>query len=78
MAGDSWTDLVVTLKAKKAAETFLQQSSTSRNGAQSSYDRTILLGGCMDGKLVVFDWQNKKKPGTISFQIEVCFLKHIH
>ncbi|XP_048577146.1 uncharacterized protein LOC5521505 isoform X2 [Nematostella vectensis] len=37
---------------------------------QSSYDRTLLLGGCVDGTIVVFDWQSRKTPGRVSFQIE--------
>ena len=71
MAGDSWTDLVTTLKAKQKAEEFLRQNSTPGKAAQNAYDRTILLAGCMDGTIVVFDWQNEKKHGTVSFQIEV-------
>ena len=77
MAGDSWTDLVVSLKAKKAAEAFMNENKVPRKEEQSSYDRTILLGGCMDGTIVVFDWQNEQKPGSISFQIEVWFFSYL-
>ena len=47
-------------------------------GKPSTYDRTILLGGCIDGTIVVYDWQNKKKPGSISFLIEVRFCVRLY
>jgi len=66
LENDQWGDLVrSTLKANTSE---LEFQSVSR---PSTYDRTLLLGGCIDGTLVVYDWQNKKKPGSISFLIEV-------
>ena len=40
------------------------------------YDRTLLLGGCVDGMIVLFDWQNENTPGKISFKIEVRFYEY--
>ena len=66
MEGDSWKDLVTTLKAKAKAEELDGEQQTN-----NAYDRTLLLGGCANGSIVVFDWLSKKTPGKVSFQIEV-------
>ena len=65
--GDSWGNVVASLKSKKKAEEF--QDSAGQNG--NTYDRNLLLGGCVDGAIVVFDWQNESSPGKLSFKIEV-------
>ena len=43
-------------------------------------DRTLLLGGCVDGYIVIFDWKDKKNPGKVIFKIEVTIviLQHIN
>lgn len=66
LEGDSWGDLVTALKSKKRAEELENQGQ-----AINAYDRTLLLGGCVNGMIVLFDWQNDATPGKISFQIEV-------
>ncbi|XP_068724283.1 WD repeat-containing protein 97-like isoform X2 [Montipora capricornis] len=63
--GDSWGNVVAALKSKKKAEE-LQNSA----GQTNSYDRTLLLGGCVDGMIVVFEWQSESAPGSVSFKIE--------
>ncbi|KAK3744458.1 hypothetical protein QZH41_012879 [Actinostola sp. cb2023] len=64
---DQWGDLV--RSTLKANQTSLDHEFDSVS-KPSTYDRTILLGGCIDGTIVVYDWQNKKNPGSISFLIE--------
>jgi len=64
--GDSWGNVVASLKSKKKAEEF--QNSAGQSG--NTYDRNLLLGGCVDGAIVVFDWQNESSPGKVSFKIE--------
>lgn len=66
--GDSWGNLVTALKSKKRTEELENQGQTI-----NSYDRTLLLGGCVNGMIVLFDWQNDTMPGKVSFQIEVSF-----
>ena len=66
---------MTTLKAKKKAEELERQSQTRLT--TNAYDRTLLLGGCVDGSIVVYDWQNEKAPGRVSFQIEVSFTQVI-
>jgi len=66
LEGHSWGDLITNLKSKKRAEELESQGQSV-----NAYDRTLLLGGCVDGMIVVFDWQNEKAPGKVSFQIEV-------
>jgi len=58
---------VTALKSKKRAE------ELESKGEMNTYDRNLLLGGCVDGMIVVFDWQNDSTPGKVSFQIEVRF-----
>ncbi|KAL9974561.1 hypothetical protein ACROYT_G011611 [Oculina patagonica] len=65
LEGDSWGDLVTALKSKKRAEELENQGK-----AINAYDRTLLLGGCVNGMIVLFDWQNDATPGKVSFQIE--------
>jgi len=65
LEGHSWGDLITNLKSKKRAEELESQGQSV-----NAYDRTLLLGGCVDGMIVVFDWQNEKAPGKVSFQIE--------
>ena len=53
--------MVAVLKSKKRTEEF------KSTGQTNAYDRTLLLGGCVDGMMVVFDWQNESSPGKVSF-----------
>ena len=65
MEEDSWGNLMAALKSKKRTQELQSQGKTN------AYERTLLLGGCVDGTIVVFDWQNEKNPGKVSFLIEV-------
>ena len=69
LEGHSWGDLVTNLKSKKRAEELENQGQSV-----NTYDRTLLLGGCVNGMIVLFDWQNEKTPGKVTFQIEVRLL----
>lgn len=60
------------LKSKKRSEELVNQGKTI-----NAYDRTLLLGGCVNGMIVVFDWQNDETPGKVSFQIEVSLLAEV-
>lgn len=53
------------LKSKKSAE------ELESKGQTNAYDRTLLLGGCLDGMIVLFEWQNDSAPGKVSFKVEV-------
>ena len=53
------------LKSKKRAE------ELESKGQANAYDRTLLLGGCLDGMIVLFEWQNDSAPGKVSFKVEV-------
>ena len=66
MSGDSWKKLE---RAKTK-----QEENANPNYIPGSNDRTLLLGGCVDGYIVVFDWQDKKNPGKVSFEIEVQYV----
>lgn len=57
--------MVAALKSKRKAE------EVKSTGQTNAFDRTLLLGGCVDGMIVVFDWQNESSPGKVSFKIEV-------
>lgn len=72
LEGDSWGDLVTALKSKKRSEELATQGKTI-----NAYDRTLLLGGCVNGMIVLFDWQNDGTPGKVSFQIEVSLLAKV-
>ena len=62
MAGTAWQGII------QAAKTYQANESTNND---TSNDRTLLLGGCVDGYIVVFDWKDKKNPGKVIFKIEV-------
>ena len=67
LVGDRWKDLVTekTFQNANEKETKPGESPLVRK------DRTLLIGGCEDGKLVVYNWRGNKDRGKISFSIEV-------
>ena len=34
-------------------------------------EKKLLIGGCMDGTIVIFDWENDAKRGGIVFSLQV-------
>lgn len=36
-------------------------------------EKKLLIGGCMDGTIVIFDWENDKNNGAIVFSLQVLF-----
>ena len=61
LAGTTWQNIIHVAKVQQAIE----------SSASDINDRTLLLGGCVDGHIVVFDWKNKKNPGKVVLRIEV-------
>lgn len=61
LAGTTWQNIIQAAKAQQASE----------SSASDINDRTLLLGGCVDGHIVVFDWKNKRNPGKVVLRIEV-------
>lgn len=61
LAGTTWQRIILAAKVQQASETLESDSN----------DRTLLLGGCIDGHIVVFDWKDTGNPGKVTFKIEV-------
>ena len=36
-----------------------------------SYQTTLLIGGCADGTLVIYEWEDKQNEGEIAFSLQV-------
>lgn len=34
-------------------------------------EKKLLIGGCMDGTIVIFDWENDTKNGALVFSLQV-------
>ena len=57
---------VIDILQNKKIDPFTAFASQNSN----KKDRVLLLGGCNDGRLVVFDWENKKVQGKIAFALQ--------
>ena len=36
-----------------------------------SHQTTLLIGGCADGTLVIYEWEDKRNEGEIVFSLQV-------
>ena len=69
-SGDIWKALVAKAQSQKHVEGTHRHTQMIVDES-NAYDRTILLGGCSDGTLAVYEWQDFRKMGKITFSIEV-------
>jgi len=37
----------------------------------SGSEKRLLIGGCIDGTLVVFDWRDDARKGRVTFSLQV-------
>ena len=52
---------------EQITETKDQQSTAD----DMSHQTTLLIGGCADGTLVIYEWEDKQKEGEIVFSLQV-------
>ena len=70
MIGDQWQDFSEQQQRFRKPK---KLTMSSEEDLTQHRDRTLLIGGCEDGSIVVFKWRGKKDHGKISFSIEVIF-----
>ena len=66
-SGGDWRDSVTPDESHSAN----QNETESSQKMQNKPFKTLLIGGCEDGKLVVYKWDEGSDSGKISFSIEV-------
>ncbi|XP_065064504.1 WD repeat-containing protein 97-like isoform X2 [Rhopilema esculentum] len=67
LVGDRWKDLVTQKQFENASQAV---ESASNEKINKERDRTLLIGGCENGKLVVLNWTGLRNKGKVSFSIE--------
>ena len=49
----------------------IEDLTTETPGSSKENEKKLLIGGCIDGTIVIFDWENEEKNGSIVFSLQV-------